>query len=296
MPLRHPESLWFGCPLLLRRLSGHRHAPGEIVSCTMPWGSTLHVQHDEFIGRKILEFGVFELSVCELIARLTDRGETALDIGANIGQMTSLMAACSGPQGRVWAFEPHPVVLERLRRNVAEWGPENGHATVEVKGVALGSEAGRAMLKEEPDFGPNLGKAGLVGTSAAKDAVVVEVERLDDVPEIKAPVGVMKIDVENFEFEVLKGAASLLERGVRDIVYEDHQGHPCKVSELLEPMGYSIFAVKRGLMGPELLPADVWFDDPKVATPNFLATLDPDRARARFRSRGYLSLRKILRS
>ena len=59
-----------------------------------------------------------DLAVSEALWRLLDPGALALDVGANIGFMTNLMAWRSGPCGRVLAFEPHPEVFRSLAENV----------------------------------------------------------------------------------------------------------------------------------------------------------------------------------
>src|SRR5438876_470920 len=53
------------------------------------------------------------------------------DVGANIGQ-TSLRIAREFPAGRVFAFEPTPLVFAELRRNVADY------SRISVHNVALG--------------------------------------------------------------------------------------------------------------------------------------------------------------
>src|SRR4051812_45060416 len=76
-----------------RRFAGvfRRRTSGPQV-VRLPWGLDLNVLPDEAIGASIARTGVFELHVSETIWRLLDRGELAVDVGANIGYMTSLMA------------------------------------------------------------------------------------------------------------------------------------------------------------------------------------------------------------
>ena len=88
------ENVWFG----RRRFGGRAAAArGGTVRTDLPWGSLIHVRPDDVIGAKVLKLGLFDLDVCETIARLAVAGDLLLDVGANIGQMTSLMAVCSGP-------------------------------------------------------------------------------------------------------------------------------------------------------------------------------------------------------
>lgn len=67
----------------------------------LPWGLPIRVRPAESIGAVIRHRGVHDLPVCELISRLIEPGELAVDAGANIGQMTGLMAVTAGPRGKV---------------------------------------------------------------------------------------------------------------------------------------------------------------------------------------------------
>ena len=96
---------------------------------TLPWGDVVRVCPRETIGAEIWYCGVFDLPVAEALWRLLDAGETALDIGANLGQMTSVLRGKAGPAGCVLAFEPHPklfAALEFLRDAPANQRPGAG--------------------------------------------------------------------------------------------------------------------------------------------------------------------------
>src|SRR5262245_4091239 len=96
--LFRPGQLWLG----LRRLVGG--TPPQVDHVRLPWGQTIKVQPREVIGAAIWWYGLFDLIVAEAIFRLLDPGETALDIGANLGQMTSLMRCRAGREGKVHSF------------------------------------------------------------------------------------------------------------------------------------------------------------------------------------------------
>ena len=85
----------------------------------------------------------------------------------------------------------------------------------------------------------------------------------------------------------LIGANELLKKKkVRDIIYEDHEGYPSPVSKLLEEHGYKIYLIRKGLLRPLLLEANT----PRYELPNFLATLDPERALQKLKGFGYSTL------
>src|SRR4051812_940610 len=103
--------------LKLKRTLHGRYEAVEPVR--MPWGAVIHICPGEHIGARIWHRGVFDLTVLEAIARLVDPGEVALDIGANIGQMSSLISRRLGPKGKLLSFEPHPKIFELLSRSAA---------------------------------------------------------------------------------------------------------------------------------------------------------------------------------
>src|SRR5208283_897383 len=76
------------------------------------------------------------------LAALARPGMTVLDIGANLGLYSLLLARSVGPSGRVIAFEPDPDLCALLRANCAA----NGLANVEAHNMALGAAPGRMIL------------------------------------------------------------------------------------------------------------------------------------------------------
>src|SRR6266487_6888965 len=96
----------------------------------LPWGIEISVNPHETTGKSLLTHGVYELAVSEFLWRLTDPGDHCLDIGANIGYVTSLLAAKAGQSGKVSSFEPHPQVFERLTENVQSWNRSAGAGSI----------------------------------------------------------------------------------------------------------------------------------------------------------------------
>jgi FkbM family methyltransferase len=256
------------------------------------WGSHLYCWPDP-LGRAVARTGVYDLVVAETLARLADPGETAIDAGANVGFMSNVLAHAVGPTGRVTSFEPHPVILQTLARNVSRWKASEGIDVVHIRPAAVSSAAGMLPLAVDPDtFADNKGTASVeyIDPSSATQ-VEVKTVRLDE--EFSAPVGVLKLDVEGHELSALKGAESLLSRGlIRDIIFEEHRLTPTPVTEFLESHSYTVLGARQGLTRPILsAPADVYYGkmwDP----PALLATREPERLRERLSRRGWVCLRR----
>ncbi len=73
-------------------------------------------------------------------------GMVALDVGANIGKYTKLFSLLTGGEGKVFAFEPDPGSVRRLRDLVARDGLEN----VTIINAAVSDAAGQAILNQFP--------------------------------------------------------------------------------------------------------------------------------------------------
>ena len=105
-----PKVLW-------RRLLPLRRLPEkEFIDYRLPWGMSIRLPAQEIQSAKMWRFGIYDLTVTEALWRLADPGETAIDIGANAGYMTSVLIARVSPKegGQVYAFEPHPEVFKEL--------------------------------------------------------------------------------------------------------------------------------------------------------------------------------------
>lgn len=263
-------------------------AVGRRDTVRLAWGLPLEVHAHESIGYTIRTTGVFDPCVTETMYRLIDPGDCVVDVGANVGYLTSLAAARAGASGSVMAFEPHPGVFAVLAANVARWRAP-GVASVQTHQSALSDRDGTAELNTGANFHENMGLSTLnpVEARAGDGAVPVAVQQLDDVLGGRS-IGVLKIDVEGHEPEVLRGAARLLADGrVRDVIFEDHDPYPDASTALVEQAGYQLFSLSNDLFGVQLgVPAErgPTSDWPG---PSYLATRDPERAIARLKPRGW---------
>ncbi|HTL17156.1 MAG TPA: FkbM family methyltransferase [Patescibacteria group bacterium] len=249
------------------------------------WGDLLEIEPRRLIGAHIYMRGVHELAVCEVLWRLAGSGEQVVDVGANIGVMTSMLSRRVGMEGRVVAFEPHPVLYRRLERNVQRWTRPN----VLLFNSAVSSQNGHAMLSEHDGFAGNNGIASLSVTNATNTSFGVRTLRLDDA----LPDGnwaVLKIDVEGHELEVLNGAETFLARTqFRDIIFESD--FPSPVHQLLGRNGFSIYELSAGFSGPKLRGARA-----QGQRADYLATREPARARELIEPSGWNVLRsRVLR-
>jgi FkbM family methyltransferase len=127
--------------------------------------------------------------------RLLRPGQTFVDCGANIGLWSLTGAAAVGPTGTVIAFEPNPSTADKLAQNVSE----NRLTWVIVNRNAVGAHAGQVLLR--CDSSHNVSQ---IAAESSLETVSVKVVTLDDAIGDRAVHGI-KIDVEGYEIEVLRG-------------------------------------------------------------------------------------------
>jgi FkbM family methyltransferase len=279
---------------LLRRIMRRSTGPYPGYALVyLPWRLACAVSPGEAIGRSIWLSGIYDLSVTEALWRLIRPGDQAVDVGANIGYMTSIMTIRAGPSGTVWSFEPHPVIFEQLTANVNRWRRNRQTASMTVLQTALGDQTGVVSLYVPPGFENNHGLSSLRPAGAQQGgSVSVHLNRLDDITP-NQPIAVLKIDVEGQEFEVLQGADKLLCQGcVSNILFEESNDYPSPATNYLTDRGYSLFALGTGWLGPVLVRPRAKQRVGRSWEPqSFLATREPNRVLELFSRPGWRSLR-----
>jgi FkbM family methyltransferase len=256
------------------------------VLVTLPWGLPIKINPHEAVGYNIASHGLYEIGVTETLWRLTEPGDLAIDAGANIGYTASILGSRVGPRGRVICFEPHPKVFESLVENVEIWKSDSRCGSFVLHQAALGERNGQALLHTNDWFRTNRGTAWIsdkVEAGPDLKTIKVPIRSLDSLLDECETIGVLKMDVQGYELSVLQGMVQLLDRhAVRDIVFEELAAFPAPSHAFLKSKGYSIFGLQEFFAGVRCLPdAQPVFDPIFGPIPNYIATLNANRARAR---------------
>ncbi|MDM0116947.1 FkbM family methyltransferase [Variovorax sp. J22R133] len=259
------------------------------------WGATITADPTKTIGRNIVMTGLYDISVSEVLARLITPGATVIDAGANIGYMTTLAAMAAGAGGKVLSFEPHPELVKILRANVAAATLTGTSAKVEVYQSALGDEPGMGELALPEGFDGNDGIATMLSdVKSPVPKIRVRVQTLDEVLGEQS-AEVLKLDVEGFEYHVLKGAEqALTSRRIRHVVFEEHDWKNSSVVRLLRETGYEVFSLGWTVKGLSLAPFNCVTGARPWESPSFVATIDPENMLRQCASDGWRVLRKNL--
>jgi FkbM family methyltransferase len=282
--IKRPE-YYFRPTSVIKKIFGS--AKGVINQKT-PWGNKIEIDVHETIGNSIYSTQIYDLPLSETIWRLIEPGNFVLDIGANIGFITGLCSYKTGPGGKVWAFEPNPVIISRLTTNIKN----NPHPNTTLYPFAL-SDSNKEGYLEFPDiFSYNQGVAyvGKNGSHSAK-AIKIDLRRLDDMIDTGIVVNVMKIDVEGHELSVFQGAERLIDnKQITNIVFEDHDPYPSKIAKFLITKGYTLLRMEKGwlslnLKNPSSEPSTNGWEPT-----NYLATLDTDTLKKKMKGMFYKCL------
>lgn len=184
----------------------------------------------------------WEPATVRLFLRLAGCGSTALDIGAHSG-LFSLLAARRHPRLSVHAVEPLARAFALLESNVALNRLDN----VTCHRVACGGRSGWSQL-HVPEEGAVTMMASLVaGWSEAvvtEDVECVTLDRLVEATGV-SDIGVIKLDAEGSEADVLEGAVRLLNEQRPFILCEvlDRSGLGGRITAALAGRGYRFFTI-----------------------------------------------------
>lgn len=143
----------------------------------------------------------------------TKAGDCCIDIGANFGAYTLYLGQKVGSEGRVFAFEPHPEVFSRLRRNIAL----NPHMNITALPFALSSSTRKGTMHLHPE---NTDIGAIDCNSSAAYTKEINLITLDEfiIQEKISKVNLIKMDVEGHELSVLEGAKKTLRNGAVDYI------------------------------------------------------------------------------
>lgn len=120
---------------------------GRRFIAPMPHTSYKMVFDPRTFFAKIYVRGVYEPHVVRYLQRSVTKGMCCLDIGANVGFFTLLIASLTGETGRVVAFEPTLHTYEMLRENIAL----NKFGQVQAENIALFNRDGQLEFNEGPE-------------------------------------------------------------------------------------------------------------------------------------------------
>jgi len=212
--------------------------------------SDTHFERHLLKGPTYNNHGTYQFEKLMEAVKLTGSRHTAIDIGAHVGLWSMVLKDYFE---HIASFEPVPAHLLCFHANLKgaiDYG--QGEGNVEIHPFALGNREKKIFINPTPD---NTGNAH-VETMKSETTIEVQQYRLDDCVEdfmIPPPISFIKIDVEGYELEVVRGGERTIKAHKPVIVIEQKPGNATKYGfrntealELLIKWGAKVKWVKNG--------------------------------------------------
>ncbi|GIV28932.1 MAG: hypothetical protein KatS3mg027_2746 [Bacteroidia bacterium] len=190
------------------------------------------------LGLHLIKHGYYEAEMTEQIKKLLGKGDTFIDIGANEGYFSILASKLVSESGKVYSIEPQ----ERLWKIILKNAMINQLSNIHLLPFGIGSTNEELKLQLYPSI--NSGATTFSKSYGFKVAFVEirnkmygyqysKVITLDSIADIfPAEIKLVKIDIEGFEFEALKGAQRLLEKKrINHLLVEIHHSVLQKINQ-----------------------------------------------------------------
>ena len=189
-------------------------------------------------------YGRYGLDILRIFEKHVHPGDTVLDIGAHIGFFALHLGNAVGRCGHVYAFEPDPRPVEYLKASLAasemDW--------VQISPIAIAAKEGTIPFFLSPVLGWSTGVKVTHLTGLRKIIVpTIPLDLMVERGEIPDKIRLIKIDVEGFEMEVLRGLRKTLETAQPILIVEINPGmlayqesSPAELFRFLTSLGYRI--------------------------------------------------------
>lgn len=162
-------------------------------------------QHLSFFLQREIEY---EANVQQGIKQYIKNGDTIFDIGGNIGQYAMLFSELAGDNGNVYSFEPDFKNFSFLQFN----SNINKCSNLHCYNLGVGESDTEMEFFRDTETGGRMGSfiKSFVGLHYKGHKDIVRLKRFDTLIEEFGKPNFIKIDVEGFELDVLKGLSSIL--------------------------------------------------------------------------------------
>lgn len=195
-------------------------------------GKWMYIDDKDSLG--LAKNGIYNYAQTNLIKKLVKRNNIVLDIGANIGYFTLIMAK----QAKlVHAFEPEDRNFQLLKKNLQL----NKISNVKLHNVAVAEKNGKTLLHlSETNRGMHRIYPSQWCSAGSRE---IETVKIDD---IIHEADFIKMDIEGAELGALKGMTQLLKKCDVTIIMEFHPpsiieygSKPSEIYDLLTSLGYN---------------------------------------------------------
>jgi FkbM family methyltransferase len=223
---------------------------------------TLYARADDGLTSRLYYQKNWESSVLPWFTFFSRTSGVIVDVGANIG-LYSLLAIKANDRAEVYAFEPNPNNVDRLKVNL---GLNKAEDRIKILPYATGAGDGEVQLylpaeSRISDVSSVYGSHTRSFNDFEHTSMTVRSVSLDSFfGDSGRKIDLVKIDVELYELYVLKGMTKILLKD-RPIVFceifndvikrklnpmldaDIHSGHTLEIAALLNEYGYSFYSI-----------------------------------------------------
>lgn len=201
---------------IVRRLSNYPKS--TIANCL---GVNYELDLTDLLQREIY-FNCYDSKQLPLLLRYITAGQTYIDVGANVGFYSLHIAKKIKGNGRIYSFEPDPMLYKSLHKN---YGLNTFARTIKIYNLAITN-----CVETMPFYVHHDGASGegsltrfprLTGKSITVDTMTID--RFLEIEKIEK-VNFIKIDIEGNEFELLEGAKHSLKDQCLEKIYIEFNG------------------------------------------------------------------------
>lgn len=204
----------------------------------------------DHIGLEINNFGIYEENLLNAIMSfLKDmvnlkKFDLILDVGANIGNHSLYFSNFSK---QVFSYEPNPNTFELLKFNTKNL------SSINIYNIGISNKNENKFLNES-NF--NIGDSAIVSSDEKEDIeknnkILHEIScmKLDDLEHLSdEKISMIKIDVEQHEYEVMDGASKLIDKNQPVLIFEHNietsKKQTLKINKFIKEKGYVIYLIK----------------------------------------------------
>ncbi len=169
-------------------------------------GVNLELDIHDYVSH-YLYFGFKDAGHLQLM-NLVKPGDVVLDIGTNYGTTILQFAKHVGKEGFCYGFEPDLLNYDICQKQIAH----NSLTNIKVENIGLGEQEGSFFMVVENEANRGCNKV-FDAPKNEKESTKITIKTLDSWVEENSlsQIDLIKIDVEGFEYNVLKGALKCLE-------------------------------------------------------------------------------------
>ena len=202
----------------------------HIIQTIHGFGLKINPSIDNGVELSLFQTGTYEKGILSFLEKNLKNDDCFIDVGSNIGLMTIFASKQVGENVSVFSFEAHPETFKILEFNL----DLNKITNVIKCNFALGANNYQSVIYD--NWQVNRGGASLIIKDIHSSSFPIEVKRLDDFLSKEIKPKIIKVDVEGFELEVLKGAKEIISKCKPILIVElsSNRENSYEINELID--------------------------------------------------------------